>query len=58
MDIIGRAITSATCKKFAEAIEKLCNEYVENKLEDIKKIFKDKIELLKKSRDNFIFKFQ
>ena len=50
-DVMGRAITSATCKKFSEDIEKLCKEYVENKLDDIKKIFKDEIELLEKSKN-------
>ena len=46
LESIGRAITSATFKKFSEDIENLCKEYVEKKIEYISKIFKDEDELL------------
>ena len=45
-DVMGRAITSATCKKFSEEIEKLCKEYVENKLLYIQNIFAEETEIL------------
>ena len=31
VELMGRAITSATCKKFSQEIEKLCKVYVEKK---------------------------
>ena len=46
LESIGRAITSATFKKFSEDIENLCKEYVEKKIKYISKIFKDEDELL------------
>ena len=48
-DIIGRAITSATFKKFSEDIGKLCKEYVDNKIDYINIVFNDENELLENS---------
>ena len=44
-DIMGRAITSATFKKFSEDIENLCRDYVDKKLDYVQNIFKDEKEL-------------
>lgn len=44
-DIMGRAITSATFKKFSEDIENLCRDYVDKKLDYVQNIFQDEKEL-------------
>ena len=50
IDKMGKAITSATSKKFSEEIEGMCEKFVENKLSSINKIFKDELELLEYSK--------
>ena len=50
IDKMGKAITSATSKKFSEEIEGMCEKFVENKLSSINKIFKDEFELLESSK--------
>lgn len=49
-DVMDRAITSASCKKFSEEIEKLCKEYVENKLLYITNIFTEETEILEQAK--------
>ena len=46
IDKMGKAITSATSKKFSEEIEGMCQKFVENKLSYINNIFKDELDLL------------
>ena len=55
IDKMGKAITSATSKKFSGEIEDMCEEFVEKKLSSINNIFKDEFELLEysKSLSNF-----
>jgi len=45
-DIMGRAISSATCKKISQDIENLCKDYVDKKIEYINNIFKNEMEIL------------
>ena len=47
---MGRSITSATCKKFSQEIEKLCKNYVEKQINFIEKQFKYEMEILDVSR--------
>ena len=49
-DIMGRAITSATFKKFSEDIGNLCKKYIDDQLNYMNQICKDEIELLEKSK--------
>ena len=46
IDKMGKAITSATSKKFSEEIESMCEKFVEKKLSSINNIFKDEFDLL------------
>ena len=58
----GRAITSATFKKFSEDIKNLCKEYVDNRIDFILNIFANEMEILNvaksmfKSEEDKIFK--
>lgn len=45
-DVMGRAITSATFKKFSEDIEQLCKDYVDKKINFIQQISKDEMEII------------
>ena len=49
-DIMGRAIASATFKKFSEDIGNLCKKYIDDQLNYMNQICKDEIELLEKSK--------
>ena len=42
VELMGRAITSATCKKFSEEIENLCKNFVDKKINFIQEHFKHK----------------
>ena len=53
-DIMGRAITSATFKKFSQDIENLCKTYVDKKIDYIQGIFKYEIEILEVAKSNYI----
>ena len=61
-DMTGRAITSATFKKFSEDIKNLCKEYVDNRIDFILNIFANEMEILNvaksmfKSEEDKIFK--
>ena len=52
-DVMGRAISSATCKKLSQDIEELCKSFVDEKIEYIQKIFKYEIEILEVSKSLF-----
>jgi len=54
IELMGRAITSATCKKFSQEIEKLCKEFVEKKINFIELIFKYEMEILDVSRSMYV----
>ena len=45
-DMTGRAITSATFKKFSDDIENLCKEFVDSKINFIEKKFEYEMEIL------------
>ncbi len=49
-DKMGKAITSATSKKFSEEIEGMCEKFVNNKLNFINQIFKDEFELIERAK--------
>ena len=51
---MGRAITSATCKKFSEEIENLCKNFVDKKINFIKEQFKYEMEILEQSKSMFV----
>ena len=51
---MGRAITSATFKKFSEDIENLCKNFVDLKIAYLKKKSKDEMEVLEISKDYYI----
>ena len=53
-DITGRAITSATFKKFSQDIENLCKRYVDEKINFIQTIFKDENEILEIAKDRYV----
>ena len=53
-DITGRAITSATFKKFSQDIENMCRKYVDEKIDFIQKIFKDENEILEIAKDKYV----
>lgn len=49
-DKMGKAITSATSKKFSEEIEGMCEKFVNDKLDFINQIFKDEFELIENAK--------
>ena len=51
---MGRAITSATFKKFTEDIEQLCKNYVDNKINFIKEISKYEMEILEIAKQMYV----
>ena len=53
-DLMGRAITSATFKKFSQDIEDLCKNFVEKKIDYLKNKTKDEMEVLDISRDYYM----
>ena len=57
-DIMGKAISSATFKKFSEDIEELCKKYVDEKIDFIQKIFIYEIEILKVASSMFIDEYE
>ena len=52
-DVMGRAITSATFKKFSEDIENLCKNFVDSKIAYLKQKSKDEMEVLEISKDYY-----
>ena len=53
-DIMGRAITSATSKKYSQDIENLCKNFVDKKIDYLKNQSKDEMEVLDISKDYYI----
>ena len=53
-DVMGRAISSATCKKLSQDIEQLCKCFVDEKIDYIQKIFKYEMEILDFSKSLFV----
>jgi predicted GTPase len=53
-DVMGRAISSATCKKLSQDIEQLCKCFVDEKIDYIQKIFKYEMEILDFSKNLFV----
>ena len=49
-DVMGRAISSATCKKLSQDIEELCKRFVDEKIDFIQKIFKYEMEIFDVSK--------
>ncbi len=54
VELMGRSITSATCKKFSQEIEILCKNYVEKQINFIEKQFKYEMEILDVSRSMYV----
>ena len=54
VELMGRSITSATCKKFSQEIEKLCKNYIEKQINYIEKQFKCEMEILDVSRSMYV----
>ena len=54
VDLMGRAITSATCKKFSEEIEKLCKNFIDNKINFIQEQFKYEMEILELNKSYYV----
>ena len=52
-ELTGRAITSATFKKFSEDINNLCKEYVDKRINFIWKIFENEMEILNVAKSMF-----
>ena len=52
-DVMGRAISSATCKKLSQDIEQLCKSFVDEKIDFIQNIFKYEMEILEVSKSLF-----
>ena len=52
-ELTGRAITSATFKKFSEDIKNLCKEYVDNRINFILSIFTNEMEILNVAKSMF-----
>lgn len=52
-DAMGRAITSATFKKFSQDIEDLCRNFVDKKIEYLQQNSKDEMQLLDISKDYY-----
>ena len=53
-DIMGRAISSATCKKLSQDIEDLCKDYVDKKILYVQNIFKHEIEIIEVAKNLFV----
>lgn len=53
-DLMGRAITSATFRKFSQDIENLCKQFVDIKINFIQQIFKNEIEIIEVAKDRFV----
>ena len=53
VELMGKAITSSTYKKFSQEIEKICKVYVEKKINFIEEQFKNEMELLDVSRNMY-----
>ena len=53
-DIMGRAITSATFKKFSQDIENLCKNFVDIKIDYLKSKSKDEMEVLDIAKDYYM----
>jgi len=54
VELMGRAITSATCKKFSEEIENLCKNFVNKKINFIQEQFKYEMEILDLAKSLFV----
>ena len=54
VELMGRSVTSATCKKFSQEIEKLCKNYVEKQINFIEKQFKYEMEILDVARSMYV----
>ena len=53
-DVMGRAITSATFKKFLDDIEHLCKNFVDIKINYLKQQSKDEMEVFEISKDYYL----
>ena len=53
-DIMGRAISSATCKKLSQDIEDLCKDYVDEKILYVQNIFKYEMEIIEVAKNLFV----
>ena len=53
-DIMGRSISSATCKKISKDIEKLCKNFMDKKIEYVQNLFKNEMEILEVAESLFI----
>lgn len=53
-DIMGRSISSATCKKISKDIEKLCKDFMDKKIEYVQNLFKNEMEILEVAESLFI----
>ena len=53
-DIMGRSISSATCKKLSRDIENLCKDFVDKKILYIQNIFKYEMEILESAKSLFV----
>ena len=53
-DIMGRAIDSATSKKYSQDIENLCKNFVDKKIDYLKNQSKDEMEVLDISKDYYM----
>jgi hypothetical protein len=57
-DLMSRAITSATFKKFSQDIEDLCRNFVDKKIEYLQQRAKDEMQLLDISKDYYMDDFE
>ena len=53
-DIMGRSISSATCKNIIEVIAKLCENFMDKKILYVKNLFKYEMELLEVAKSLFV----
>ena len=53
-DIMGRSISSATCKNIIESIEKLCGNFIDKKIFYVKNLFKYEMEILEIAKSLFV----
>ena len=53
-DLMGRSISSATCKEISKEIENICKNFIEKKLLYAKNIFKYEMEILEVSKNLFV----
>ena len=51
---MGRAITSATCKKLSEEIENLCKNFIDKKINFIQEQFKYEMEILELAKSYYV----